>query len=71
MNLVLTPAFGVDYKSKNDVFAAWAAGKDFRLEPSGKYTSVRDLEPMRKAGFVIEGIQFRYHNKARVAYLKV
>ena len=39
----LTPAYGRDYKSVKAVLADFDAGKDFALQPSGRYASKKDL----------------------------
>lgn len=39
----LSPAYGRDYKSAASAIADYKAGKDFRLEPSGQYCSIRDF----------------------------
>ena len=41
----LTPAYGRDYKSAREVREALNAGKDFQLQPSGQYCSLRDFPP--------------------------
>lgn len=42
----LTPAYGRDYKTKEQALASWNSGKDFRINcPEGStYCSVRDTE---------------------------
>ena len=42
----LTPAYGRDYRSKDEVAAAWHQGKDFVLATTGQYCSKRDLAEM-------------------------
>lgn len=42
---VAIPAYGRDYNTKQEVYAAWNAGKDFQLQPSGRYISRRELPP--------------------------
>ena len=44
MDYHLTPAYGRDYKSKDEVIAAYNAGKDFILAITGQYCSKRDFE---------------------------
>lgn len=39
------PAYGRDYKTADEARAAWLAGKDFVCSFSGRYFSVRDVEP--------------------------
>jgi len=45
--LVLSPAYGRDYKSAKEVKAALFSGKDFRIESigpnAGRYCSLRDF----------------------------
>lgn len=39
---VICPAYGRKYKSEAEVLKDWNAGKDFKVYPSGPYTSIRD-----------------------------
>lgn len=41
--LILVPAYGRQYATKEDAFADYFEGKDFRIL-SGPYTSVRDYD---------------------------
>ena len=45
--IVLSPAYGRDYKSAKEVKAALLSGKDFRIESigpnAGRYCSLRDF----------------------------
>jgi hypothetical protein len=68
--LTLTPAYGRDYLSAKDAIAAWHEGKDFCLEPSGVYTSVRDL-PQLKSEYNARWVNIRYKSLSRVAVVKV
>ena len=45
--VVLIPAYGRSYTTKKAVLADWLAGKDFKIE-AGPYTSIRDLDALRK-----------------------
>jgi len=45
--LVLTPAYGKTYVTKEDMLTAWKAGKDFKIL-NGNYCSIRD-ESLLKA----------------------
>jgi hypothetical protein len=67
MILVLSPAYGKDYKTQAAVREAWATGKDFIIENPGypTYINIQDLTPD------ITGLQFRYDQKRRVLYLKL
>lgn len=43
----LVPAYGLDYKSPNEVLHAWVSGRDFKIADignayNGSYTSNRD-----------------------------
>jgi hypothetical protein len=42
MNHTISPAYGRDYKSAAAAKKDWINGKDFRMEPEGCYTSIRD-----------------------------
>lgn len=39
----LSPAYGRDYSSKEKVLADLRAGKDFVMNPSGRYCNLDDL----------------------------
>jgi len=58
--LILTPAYGRDYNSKDAVLADWNAGKDFKIH-NGPYCSKRDITD--------EVVKFRYCKLRRVFYL--
>lgn len=49
MYVTLSPAYGVDYKNKGEVLAAWLAGKDFIIESiglfSGKPMNMEQADP--------------------------
>jgi len=46
MELHVTPAYGRDYKNKNEALADWFAGKDFILALTGQYVSIRDAKDL-------------------------
>jgi hypothetical protein len=46
--LYLIPAYGRTYMCKEDMLQAWEDGRDFRVVGAGYYTSVRDIEELRK-----------------------
>lgn len=69
MILTLTPAYGRDYKTKAEAEAAWTSGKDFQIQPSGVYTSIRDL-PQLISECNIRWINIRYRALSRVAVIK-
>lgn len=50
---VATPAYGRVYNSVKEVTEAFESGKDFTLQPSGLYFSIRDMKPG-------EGLTIRY-----------
>lgn len=60
----LTPAYGRDYKSAKEVREDFEAGKDFCMEPSGHYCSIRDI-PAGMEVFI------RYSELRKVARLTV
>jgi hypothetical protein len=70
MTLTLLPAYGRDYPSAKHAHADWMQGKDFRLEPSGVYTSIRDLEALRRLHNV-EYIAIRFKNLSRTHVIKI
>ena len=44
--LVLIPAYGRTYQTKQAMLEDWKAGKDFRVMGHGCYTSIRDWEQL-------------------------
>jgi len=48
---VVVPAYGRDYKTLDEVKAAWEAGKDFQIRSidrnDGRYMSIRDGLPVQ------------------------
>lgn len=66
--IVLTPAYGRDYKSKAEVLKAWEDGKDFyghSLKYGNAYVNIHDLPRD------IEQIEFRYFNGGRIVCVEV
>ena len=61
--LILTPAYGRDYNSKDAVLKDYNDGKDFMMQPQGCYCSNRDFY-----GSVLP-IKFRYAKLRKVFYL--
>ena len=66
MNIVVSPAYGRDYKSKKDVIQAWNEGKDFIIESQlhtggGTYISKDDLQPGEK-------VELRYNRMTRLTF---
>jgi hypothetical protein len=57
---VLTPAYGRDYRTKDEVIKAFESGKDFRFNYIGRTTncSIEDME-------YGEPIKFRYSKGRR------
>lgn len=45
MSATLTPAYGRDYPSQAAVVKDFIEGKDFVLQPAGRYCSIRDFAP--------------------------
>lgn len=61
--VVLTPAYGKDYKSRNEAVEAYKSGKDWILHDptsrwNGRYCSCRD--------FVGQTVELRYNKKQDV-----
>ena len=59
-DLILTPAYGRDYNSKDAVLADYNDGKDFKIA-GGPYISKRDVTN--------EVIKFRYSKMRKAFYL--
>lgn len=62
MDLILTPAYGRDYNSKDAVLEAYNEGKDFVLLPDNCYISIRDIREC-------DIVKFRYSKMRKVFYL--
>jgi hypothetical protein len=62
----LSPAFGVDYKSKKEVIAALEAGKDFLCNPHGSYIN---LEGVAQAS--MKNVSVRYKKMGSVFIFNV
>ena len=68
MNIVASPAYGRDYKSKKDVIQAWNDGKDFINESQlhtggGTYISKNDMQPGDK-------VELRYNRMLRLTFVE-
>lgn len=48
--MILVPAYGRAYATKEALLADWEAGKDFRIV-AGPYCSKRDLAAMKDLGY--------------------
>lgn len=44
---ILVPAYGKVYLTEDAALADWKAGKDFRVYPTGSYTSIRDVSMLK------------------------
>lgn len=64
--LVLTPAYGRDYKSKAAVEADFNADKDFVSQPCGRRINKRDLLDMGE-----RTVNIRYGKLRKVAVVEV
>ena len=65
-HIVVTPAYGRDYRSKRTLMTDWKAGKDFIMQPSGMAIGINDdLSD-------ISSIEFRYSGlrKVHVEYIR-
>jgi hypothetical protein len=67
-SFVLTPAYGRDYESSQDVLKDWLKDKDFVINSmrpvSGTYTNRRDLEQMQ-----ITQVNVRWSKNSQVGVL--
>lgn len=71
MYVVVTPAFGRDYKSAKAAKADWDAGKDFIIND---FTSRWDGKPINKEdakGAGIGSVNIRFARGTKVAVVKV
>jgi len=64
MILTLIPAYGRDYTSAKDAHQAFLQGQDFSLQPSGVYTSIRDIPHLQRQ-HNIEAIHIKYKRRTR------
>lgn len=46
--VTLSPAYGRVYETEVEVLNDWYAGKDFKIETNGPYTSIRDLKELKR-----------------------
>lgn len=65
MNLILTPAYGRDYKSKAAVIKDWNEGKDFVAHSLFKTTYVNVNDCPKE----IDVLEFRYNKNQKVFFL--
>lgn len=49
-NLVLLPAYGRSYNTRDSALADWKGGKDFKIA-NGPYCSIRDTKPLIEGGY--------------------
>lgn len=68
-NIVVTPAYGRDYKSKKAVIEDWDKDLDFTVEPSGRYVNKQQTDQLLKTG--ITHIEFRYAHKTKLIILNL
>jgi len=68
--MTLVPAYGRDYKSKKEVEADWAAGKDFIVADA---FSAWDGKPANRESFKGElaSVNIRYARLTKVCVVKV
>ena len=60
--MILLPAYGRKYKSKEAALLDWHSGKDFMVRNGCYYCSIRDFDNM-KADFDIIDIAYFHKNK--------
>lgn len=69
-DIVLTPAYGRDYKSRKEVEADWEANKDFLVATigpdSGRYINKQDA---KQAG--VSMVKIRYDRMTKVTVIAV
>lgn len=59
--MTVTPAYGKDYKTADDVFAAWMRNKDFYIMTPG-YPSYLNKEDAEIYGLPNDIVRIRYSN---------
>jgi hypothetical protein len=55
--LILLPAYGRKYKTKEEALSDWNEERDFKIE-NGPYTSIRDIDALKKQ-FKILAIRYK------------
>jgi len=67
----MVPAYGRDYKSKKALLEDWNAGKDFQLQTihDNRYTSIRDVEELKKEG--VKSLNIRYDRLTKICVIKL
>ena len=66
--LTVVPAYGRDYKSKQEVLLDWEANKDFQL-PDGRYVNKQQVPDLRTDG--VRHLTFRYWRLSKSFEIKV
>jgi len=66
--LILSPAYGRDYKSKKALLADWNAEKDFVIRNFGH---PYEGKPCNRQQCVGETVQFRFDSDRKTAVVKV
>lgn len=69
--MTILPAYGRDYKNKNDILKDWEDNKDFQICDvssvfNGSYVNKREAEQ-----FDLQEFNVRYAKKTKVAILKL
>lgn len=60
--LILTPTPSTDYRTKEEVAAAWASGKSFQ-RPNGKLIDRKTILPLRHN---FSAVEFRFNKGTRM-----
>ena len=51
--VVVMPAYGRQYKTSQEAYAAWKSGKDFKIV-NGPYCSVRDIQKLHASSVWVD-----------------
>jgi hypothetical protein len=65
--ITVVPAYGRDYKNRNDVLADWNANKDFIIQD---FFNPYDGKPANKSDLVGYTVNIRYSNLMKIAVVK-
>ena len=70
-DLTVSPAFGKDYASANEVWIAWLAGKDFYIHTPGYPSYVNRADIERYDTSTSRTVRIRYKQLTEVLYVRL
>ena len=68
----MTPAYGRDYASADEVKKAWESGADFRIQALhiSTYCSIRDVEYIKR-DYKTKRLQFRFNKQQDIHIINI